>query len=141
MHPEQLLKELAAALGIELALSNEGTCRIVFDEDDVDFEISGDRLFVIADVASAAGRTDAYGRLLAANHLGRETGGSVLSLDEGRETFVLHAVIEQGTPYPQFESSLTLFVKALRYWKDWLSALPESAGRIPEENTVGMLAV
>ena len=143
MLPEQLVAELATTLGIDLRLSDQGTCRVVFDEDEVDFEKSGNQLFVIADIASACARSDAYGRLLAANCLGNETGGAVISLDAAREVFVLHTVCEEGTSYSAFEAKLTLFVKALRYWKEWLS---QPAGEIlaPSSaayDTAGMLAI
>ncbi|MDY6009540.1 MAG: type III secretion system chaperone [Duodenibacillus sp.] len=143
MLPEQLVAELGTTLAINLSLSDQGTCRVVFDEDEVDFEKSGNALFVMADIASACGREDAYGRLLTANCLGNETGGAVISLDAAREVFVLHTVCEEGTSYPAFEAKLTLFVKALRYWKAWL-AQPVGVGLAPSSeacDTAGMLAI
>ncbi|MGN1149976.1 MAG: type III secretion system chaperone [Sutterella sp.] len=143
MQPEQLVAELGTTLGIDLKLSDQGTCRVVFDEDEVDFEVSGERLFVIADIASASGRADAYGRLLSADYLGNETGGAVISLDASRDVFVLHTVSEDGTSYPAFEAKLTLFVKALRYWKEWLAQPAGSADSRSDEvfDTAGMLAI
>lgn len=143
MRPEELLAGLGALLGIDLTPGKEGTCRLVLDEDTVDFEVSGDRLFVMADIGSAVDRMSACARFLAADHLGTETGGAVISLDEKREVFMLHSMFEAGISSAAFEERLTLFVKALRYWKAWLNALSvETAAQVPAgENFSNMLAV
>lgn len=122
-----LIAELGAKLGISLNLSEAGTCRVFFDEDEVDFELAGKSLYVMADVSSAAHRENAYGRLLEANCLGRETGGACIGLDGTRGMFTLHNVFRDNVPYAAFEEELMLFIKALRYWKEWL-ALPPAQG-------------
>lgn len=75
--------------------------------------------------------------------LGNETGGAVISLDASRDVFALHAVCEDGTSYPAFEAKLTLFVKTLRYWKEWLAQPASSADSRSDEvfDTAGMLAI
>lgn len=124
MIAEKLLDELGEKLGFPVTLSDQGTCRILFDEDAVDFELSGQSLYVIADIASASNRQDACARFLEANFLGRETGGACLGLDTTRDCFTLHRTFGEGTDYPAFEEGLALFVKALRYWKEWLALPP-----------------
>lgn len=143
MKPEELLVGLGTLLGIDLTPGKEGTCSLWLDEDQVDFEVVGDRLFMMADIGSAVDRTEACARFLAADYLGRETEGSVISLDEKRNVFVMYAVVEPGTSSVKFEERLTLFVKALRYWKDWLKALPEKteAASTVSPDFSGMLAV
>ena len=58
MRANELVVELGVKLGIPLRLSEAGTCRVTFDDDDVDFEQSGDALYIMAEIASAAGRED-----------------------------------------------------------------------------------
>ena len=127
MRTTELVAELGAKLGIELRLSDEGTCRVSFDDDDVDFELSGDALYIMADIASATGREDAYGRLLKASWLGAESGGASLGIDAGRDVFAMYAVERGDVPYEAFEARLVLFLKALRYWKAWLAVPPVQA--------------
>ena len=127
MNGELLIGELAHTLGIEVKLSDAGTCGVFFDNDEVIFEMHEGRLYLIADLGSAEGREAAYGRLLAANYLGHESGRATLGMDTGRREFTLHRIIEGDMGYPEFEKSLTLFVQAARYWKGWL-AQPETAG-------------
>lgn len=126
MNAGELLAELGANLGIALQLGKSGTCRVHFDEDEVDFEQSGDALYIMADLASASGRADACVRLLEANWLGRESGGACFGIDAEKTRFTLHTVVYGDTTYADFEARLTLFIKALRYWKAWLSLPPSS---------------
>ena len=53
MNTRELVAELGAKLGMALQWSEAGTCRILFDDDAVDFEQSGNLLYVMADMASA----------------------------------------------------------------------------------------
>ncbi|MGN1038596.1 MAG: type III secretion system chaperone [Mailhella sp.] len=145
MKASELVSELGAALGITLSLGEEGTCRVFFDEDAVDFEKSGESLYVMADLSSASGREDACKRLLSANCLGSETGSATLSLDAAREVFMLHTMFQEDTPYPAFEERISMFVKALRYWKEWLSLPPSNADSSREEeesvSTLNMIRI
>lgn len=140
MNATELVAELGAKLGISLKLSEAGTCRVHFDDDEVDFEQSGDSLYIMADIASASGREDACGRLLAANCLGAESGGACIGLDAGRNVFTLHTVMRGDTPYDSFEAALTLFIKALRYWKEWLALPPASSSSAPAADAAGTAA-
>ena len=119
MHISELVAELGANLGISLQMSDAGTCRVIFGDDAVDFEQSGETLYIMAELAPATGREDAYARLLAANWLGAESGGACIGLDEEKNSFALWATERGDVPYPEFEARLTLFIKALRYWKEF----------------------
>lgn len=121
MYASELVVELGANLGISLQMSDAGTCRVIFGEDAVDFEQSGETLYIMAELAPATGREDAYARLLAANWLGAESGGACIGLDEEKNAFALWATERGDVSYPEFEARLALFVKALRYWKEWLA--------------------
>ena len=126
MNARELVVELGMKLGIALELGDAGTCRVHFDNDDVDFEQAGSALYIMADLASAAGREDIYGRLLMANGLGAESGGACIGLDAGRDTFTMYTALRGDMSYEDFEAELALFIKALRYWKEWLALSPVS---------------
>ena len=121
MNASELIAELGTQLGIALNLSDAGTCRVVFDEDTIDFEQSGEAFYIMADIASATDKKDACERLLAANYLGTETGGCCIGLDTARDMFTLHTILYGDMEYAFFEAALTRFVKSLRYWKEWLA--------------------
>lgn len=127
MEYSALIRELGTALGIGLELSEQGTCGVFFDDDEVMFETNDGRLFIMADLGSSLGREDAAVRLLQAANLGLETGFSCIGIDEGREQFTLCRVLEGDLAYPDFEKALSLFVKAMRFWKEWLALPPEDA--------------
>ena len=143
MRANELVVELGAKLGISLHLSEAGTCRVTFDNDDVDFEQSGDALYIMAEIASGAGREDACGRLLTANWLGAESGGACIGLDAERNAFALYAVERGDVSYEEFEARLTLFIRALRYWKEWLAQplAPSSASPAMETFSAGMIRI
>ena len=124
MNAEELIKELGRTLGAPMELSPVGTCRAAFDGDIIEFEkVDGD-LWVIADLGSAENREDAVASLLAGNRLGIQTGGATIALDEERAMFTMHMELWGEMPYQTFEGKLVMFIKALRWWKDWLSLPP-----------------
>jgi hypothetical protein len=131
MEYTSLLRELGNALGFDLALSDAGTCGIVFDEDEVMFEISEGRLFITADLGPSEGREDACMSMLKAANLGLETGFSCIGIDEVRGQFTLCRILEGDLAYPDFERVLAVFVRAVRYWKKWLALPPETASSVP----------
>ena len=50
MNGEFLIGELGRAIGIDLKLSEAGTCGVFFDDDEVFFELHDGRLYLIADL-------------------------------------------------------------------------------------------
>lgn len=127
MTPRQLLTGLGTLLGVDLTPGKVGTCSVFFDEDKVDFEIFGERLYVFADVAPSVNHLELCPQFMEANFLGLATGGAVLSLDTTNHMYVLHMIVDEGTTDKAFEERLTLFVKALRYWKAWFAKQPDDA--------------
>ena len=119
-----LIRELGTVLGIGLELSEQGTCGVFFDDDEVLFELNDGRLFIMADLGPSQGREDAAMRLLQAANLGLETGFSCLGIDAAREQFTLCRVLEGDLAYPDFEKMLAIFVRAMRFWKEWLALPP-----------------
>ncbi len=135
MNGELLIGELGRAIGIDLKLSEAGTCGVFFDEDEVFFERHEGQLYLIAELGPAAGRRDAHTRLLEADCLGAESGQACIGLDAQREVFTLHRILEGELTSAEFEKALTLFIRALRYWKAWLAQPPseqaEKASFVP----------
>ena len=145
MNSELLIAELGRALGIDLKLSEAGTCGVFFDEDEVFFERHEGQLYLIAELGPAAGREDAYRRLLEADYLGHECGQGAIGIDANRREFVLHRVLDGEMGYPEFEKVLTVFVQAARYWKAWLTQpqgtqAAQGAAEMPRFPMGGMLA-
>ena len=121
MNGKALIGELGKALGFALEMSDQNTCGVFFDQDEVVFEQHEDQLYIMADLGSAAGRRDAHTRLLEANCLGAQSGQACLGLDSQREVFTLHRILVGELTYGEFEKILTLFIRAVRYWKEWLA--------------------
>ena len=48
MNAAELVAGLGAKLGVSLKLGEAGTCRVHFDDDTVDFEQSGDSLYILS---------------------------------------------------------------------------------------------
>lgn len=142
MNAEELVRELGRTLNIALELGPQGTCRVELDGDVVDFEKSGDKLYVMADLGSSLYREDAHACLLAANCLGAQTGGATIGIDAARSLFTMHLVIPETT-FESFEADMTLFLKALRWWKEWLTLppLPRSRSRSAAEENFDPFAV
>jgi len=125
MDGKRLMKELGEALGFSLEMSGQNTCAVIFEQDEIIFEQHENQLYIIADLGPSAGRADAHARLLEANCLGAQSGQACLGLDLQREVFTLHRILDGELSYEEFEKILTLFIRATRYWKEWLS-LPVS---------------
>ena len=121
MDGKRLMKELGEALGFSLEMSEQNTCAVIFDQDEIIFEQHEDQLYIIADLGPSAGRPDAHKRLLEANCLGAQSGQACLGLDVRREVFTLHRILDGELSYAEFEKILTLFIRAVRYWKEWLA--------------------
>ena len=131
MNGNGLIQKLGEALGLTLELSDQNTCGVFFDQDEIIFEQHEGQLYIMADLGPSAGRTDAHARLLEANCLGAQSGQACIGLDSQREVFTLHRILEGELTYDEFERILTIFIRAVRYWKAWLSqpAPEQAAGR------------
>ncbi len=129
MKASELIHSIGPMLGIELAVSDEDTAQVLFDDDAVDFQVADGRLFVMADIGSADGCENLYGSLLKANCLGAETLGCTIGLDAERRVLTLHRIIEGDWTDEDFQNVLAQFVKALRYWKEWAA----SGGSVTED--------
>lgn len=120
MKLEELLAKLGETIGVDTTLSDEGTAGIVFDGDEVDFELAGPRLYIIADLGAAEGKNDMFGEILEANNLSSRTGYGTIGLDSARGVFTLSRIFEGEMEYPAFEDAVETFVNTVRHWKDRL---------------------
>ncbi len=116
----EVLSSLGDILGIAMMLGEGGACRVLFGETAVDFQVSGEHLFLIADLASAEGREHEFPALLKADWIGSETRGAVLGLDAQRHLFTLHMMLTGSLEVEEFKTLLANFVRAARDWKERL---------------------
>ena len=96
----QTMRETASHLGLtSLAISDEGTCRIVFNDNQaIDIEESKEMagaLHVYSAVAKVptSNREKLFQFLLEANFLGRGTGSANLSLDMDTQEILLYQMV------------------------------------------------
>ncbi|WP_295351508.1 CesT family type III secretion system chaperone [uncultured Succinivibrio sp.] len=89
---------------------------------------------MFADIGVAKDIRFVFKRILSANYLGNETGQGVISINENDGNFVLHRLIDGDVPYSDFEKILVMFVRAVRYWKEWLSLSREEQQESKFEN-------
>lgn len=122
MNYDNLIGQLGNTLKLDLKLSDNGTVSVLFDEDEVFFEKYEKQLYIYADIGAAKENSFILKRILCANYLGHETGQSVISINENTNSFTIHRLIDGDISYHEFEKLLTLFIKAVRYWKEWLSS-------------------
>ncbi len=125
IHVTDVPKELGGLLGIAIESGDGSACRVLFDNDAVDFQTAGQTLFLIADLGSSKGCEDEYVALLRANCCGAETLGAVIGLDAERQVLTLHMMLTGAMEEEEFKSMLAAFLKAVRYWKAWVAAEPE----------------
>ncbi len=125
----ELLSSLGDILGIAMQPGEGGACRVLFGETAVDFQVAGNHLFLISDLASAEGREKEFPALMKADWLGSETRGATLGLDAQKQMFVLHMMLTGSLDVDEFKSLLANFVKATRDWKERLEqrAAPQEA--------------
>ncbi|MCR5537175.1 MAG: type III secretion system chaperone [Succinivibrio sp.] len=134
MDGAELIRQLGQKIGIsDLALSQENSCGVLFDDDDVLFEVHNGNLFIVAEIGrgAEADREKLFEIFMDANHLGHATGFGSLGYDPEREMFTLTRVLPEEIEFAKFEEQLVLFIKALRYWKNYL----KNGGPVEEESS------
>ncbi len=123
MNYTELIDTFGNRIGIDgLAFSRQGSCSVSFDDDELIFELNGNRLFVISDIDIAEDESEALHRvMLEGNHFGYKTGFSCLGLDRRTGSYTLSRVFEGEIEIETFMKEIELFVRALRYWKQYLN--------------------
>ena len=121
MNTTKLLETLGENINLDLALSEHKTCSVIFDEDEVIFEENNNQLFIYAVLGTSIGHEELYEDLLSYSNLGANTGNASIGLDKDRNEFLMYRILTGNMEYEEFQDILVLFIKSLRYWKNWLS--------------------
>lgn len=127
MHIHDVLAELGHRMGLNVALDEQGVCRLVFDERfAVDIEASPDNdtvhLYSVLCPVPPENKEPFYERLLAANLFGGDTGGAWFALDGVHGEVVLNRTVKMtNTDYQDFADLLEAFVAHLESWSDKLA--------------------
>lgn len=131
----ELIYAFGNRAGLEnLSFNNKGICAVRFDDDEIIFELNGNRLFVIADIDIVTEKSEVFHKaMLEGNHFGHKTGFSCLGLDRRTGSYTLTRIFEGEVELDPFIKEIELFVRALRYWKRQLNGekQPEEKITIP----------
>lgn len=133
----ELIHQLGQKLNIsDLALTENNTCGILFDEDDVLFENTHKHIFIVAEIGRAEDnvKDKLFNVFMDANHLGHGTAYGSIGFDEQRSVFTITRVVDEDIEYEKFEDQLVLFLKALRYWKRYMQDGAQSDEKSRNEN-------
>ena len=120
-----VVSEFGRRAGIPVALSANGTAKLVFDDDiavQIEQDPSGTVLHfftVIGNIPSDTdGRTVMYEALLSANLFGQGTGGAVLAIDTARNEVVLSIELSAQTASVElFEKNLETLLEHAPVWR------------------------
>ena len=146
MKLEELMQELSARLGLgELDLDDDGGAEIIVG-DELTVDIGRDEahtgfcLSATVGRMPAEGREAVFGELLAANLLGRGTGGAALSVDSSLDEIVLcRNITHDELPFEVFEQELATFVEVLKLWHDRyqrdLIGTPETEAELTDDSS------
>ena len=119
----ELIHQLGQQLNItDLSLSEDNTCGVIFDNDDVLFENTNNNIFIVSEIGRVEEeeRDKLFAIFMDANHLGHGTAYGSIGYDAQRDIFTLTRVLTEDIEYKKFEEQLVLFLKALRYWKRYI---------------------
>jgi hypothetical protein len=117
---DEIISELGKNIGInDLCFSNEDNCSVIFDKkDEIVFEKSDGRMFMIANLGASQGKEDVYRMLLEGNYLGKFSAFGSIGINTDLEEFTLTRVFEGELDYREFEQSLAFFIVSMRKLKD-----------------------
>ena len=123
MNCAELIHQLGQKLNIsDLSLTEDNTCGILFDDDDVLIENSNNNIFIVSEIGRVEEdeKEKFFAVFMDANHLGHGTAFGSIGYDEQRDIFTLTRVLNDEIEFEKFEEQLVLFLKALRYWKRYI---------------------
>ncbi len=134
----ELIHQLGQKLNIsDLSLTEDNTCGVLFDDDDVLFENVNGNLFIVAEIGRVEEdeRNKYFAIFMDANHLGHGTAYGSIGYDEQRDIFTLTRIVSEDIVYEKFEEQLVVFLKTLRYWKKYLQDGEVSESTTETENS------
>lgn len=117
MDAASILSTFGQTYGVEMNLSESNVCSVSFDNDDIDFELAGDTLYIIAEVARQVDNKTALMELLSANLTPSKTAGAHFAFDKSYNAVLLIRSLQMPMEYNDFENIVVHFLKALRQWK------------------------
>lgn len=118
MDYDELISKLGEMIGIsDLAFEGDGSCSVIFDDDEFFFEKVKNRLVIIAPLGPAENKEEIYRELLEANFMGQDSALGSIGINPEQEEFVLTRVLEGEEPYETFEESLLIMIRSARKWK------------------------
>ena len=127
VHVTEIPNQLGSWLGVSVTRDEYGACRVLFDDDAVDFQPAGSVLFLVSDLGSALSKEEENSALLRANCCGAETLGAVIGLDAERQMLTMHMMLTGSMEEEEFDECLSAFLKAVRYWKAWVAVDPSAS--------------
>lgn len=118
----ELLQKVGQRFSINILLNEHNVCRIIFDDDPVDIELTDKLIGFISEIAPvpAADKETFYALVLSENYIGQGTGKAVLSLDGSKNSIYLHQFLVMPMEYEDFENELEAFIVVLRSMKNKL---------------------
>ncbi len=117
---DEIISELGKNIGIDdLSFSHENNCCVVFDKkDEIVFEKSDNRMFMIANLGTSHGKENVFRSLLEGNYLGNLSAFGSIGINSDLDEFTLTRVFEGDIEYHDFEQSLAYFIVCMRKLKD-----------------------
>ena len=138
MQLNEIISMFCTEFGVEGVQPDEdGAYALAIDDMTLSFAESGGTLVMASDVGElpAEGRERLYRLMLTAMHGEDAADGAVFSVDDGRDTAVLHRRDELSTlTFEAFKARLEKFVNVIEEWRGILQDLAPLAEAIDEEN-------
>ena len=121
MQLSEILEQFGKKIGLELALDENGLCRVSIDEMTISIQEipEADVVALYADVGElpVEGREDFYAAALKANWMFSGTGGSTLAIDPQSDKVILNRCDSLASlDVEGFSSTLERFVNMLETW-------------------------
>ncbi len=123
-------------------MTEDNTCGVLFDGDDVLFECSNGNLFIVSEIGRVEEDENEkmFKIFMDANQLGHATAFGSIGYDEERDIFTMTRVLHEDMEYDKFEEQLVLFLKALRYWEKYLQVADAVETKAEGSDTLSMLS-
>ena len=138
MKLNELISMFCTEFGVEGVQPDEGGAyALAIDDMTLSFAESGGTLVMASDVGElpADGRERLYRLMLTAMHGEDAADGAVFSVDDGRDTAVLHRRDELSTlTFEAFKARLEKFVNLIEEWRGIFRSLAPLADALDEEN-------
>lgn len=123
MDAQSLLSQLGSTYGIELVFDERGVCGAAFDADDVDFQLCGTQLCVVAEIGSAQDKRSVIKHFFGLNLSPAKIAGGYFGFDEVYGQILFVRSMPSSMEYDEFENILVASLKTIRESKKELADL------------------